>query len=85
MRKPTYDSHLTCVRRTPYLCQLIDRLDESAKIEATRASPSGKALAFQANTRRFESDRPLFPFKSILWSVRMPSGGTDVRSPAFSF
>ena len=24
-----------------------------------RASPSGKALAFQANTRRFESDRPL--------------------------
>ena len=42
------------------LSQLIDSEGESAKIEATRASPSGKALAFQANIRRFESDRPLF-------------------------
>lgn len=30
-----------------------------------RESPSGKALAFQANTRRFESGLPLFLFK--LW------------------
>ena len=35
---------------------------ELHKIECTRASPSGKALAFQANIRRFESGRPLFCF-----------------------
>ena len=29
------------------------------KINAARASPSGKALAFQANIRGFESRRPL--------------------------
>lgn len=35
---------------------------ESEKIiynRLTRASPSGKALAFQANIRQFESGRPL--------------------------
>ena len=37
----------------------VDRGLYSAKINQLRASPSGKASAFQADIRRFESGHPL--------------------------
>ena len=35
------------------------------KLSKKRASPSGKASAFQADIRRFESDRPLKNVASV--------------------
>ena len=47
--------------------QQVDRGLDSAKINPLRASPSGKASAFQADIRRFESGHPLFwPIQRII-------------------
>ena len=43
-----------------------------------RASPSGKASAFQADIRGFESHRPLFLFKTPLEHFLEPKKGQEV-------
>ena len=44
---------------------ILDQYYENGKIETARASPSGKASAFQADIHGFESHRPLFLFKNL--------------------
>ena len=42
--------------------RILDRISGNGRIEITRASPSGKASAFQADIRGFDPHRPLLRF-----------------------